>query len=145
MISNLIEREQDAAGIAPGYLMDVFRGALTAYYVEERMKALAKQGKCAFVASCRGHEVEQAGITKLLEPGRDWFFTYYRSTATVLALGLPLRDLLSRHAEPRRRPELERPQYARTFLLARAQTGCANRMHRITVSARHRRGEGDQG
>lgn len=45
MISNLIEREQDAAGIAPGYLMDVFRGALTAYYVEERMKALAKTGQ----------------------------------------------------------------------------------------------------
>jgi TPP-dependent pyruvate/acetoin dehydrogenase alpha subunit len=68
MISNVIEREQHAAGVAPAYLTDVFRGALAAYYVEERMKTFAKQGKCAFVASCRGHEVAQAGITKLLEP-----------------------------------------------------------------------------
>lgn len=57
------------------------------------MKTFARQGKCSFVASSRGHEVTQAGITSLLKPGHDWFFTYYRSKGTVVGVGLPLKDI----------------------------------------------------
>src|SRR5215472_3842064 len=82
----------------------VFRRMLASYYVEERLKAFAKQGKCTFVASPRGHEATQIGITELLRPGRDWFFPYYRSRATVIGLGMPLDDIflgmLNREGDP---------------------------------------------
>ena len=37
----------------------IYRKVLTVFYVEERMKAFARQGKCSFVASSRGHELTQ--------------------------------------------------------------------------------------
>jgi 2-oxoisovalerate dehydrogenase E1 component len=73
--------------------LEFFRRALTAYYVEERMKVFAKQGKCTFVAPGRGHEAVQVGMPLLLKPGYDWFFPYYRSKGTAVGLGLRLEEL----------------------------------------------------
>jgi 2-oxoisovalerate dehydrogenase E1 component len=138
-ISNLIEREQDGASVASGYIRHVFRDALTACCVEERMKTFAKQGKCTFVASCRGHEIAQAGIVRLLEPGRDWFFTYYRSTATALALGLPLRDyflgMLSRAADPNSNGRNMPEHFSSRKLKLVAQTACTGSQYLPAVGA----------
>lgn len=86
------------------FSLELYRKALTVFYVEERMKIFARQGKCSFVSSSRGHELTQAGIASLLKPGHDWFFTYYRSKGTAIALGLPLRDIflgmLGREGDP---------------------------------------------
>jgi TPP-dependent pyruvate/acetoin dehydrogenase alpha subunit len=73
--------------------LELYRKMLTVYYVEERMKTFVKQGKCSFHASTRGHEKVQLGITMLLRPGIDWFFTYYRSKAIAIGLGIPLKDI----------------------------------------------------
>jgi len=77
---------------------------LTAFYVEERMKMFVRQGKCSFHASTRGHECLQVGMALLLKPQHDWFFTYYRSKALAVGLGMPLRDIflamLSRDGDP---------------------------------------------
>ena len=54
--------------------MDLYRKMLTVFYIEERMKAFVRQGKCGFQASTRGHEKLQIGMTLLLKPGHDWFF-----------------------------------------------------------------------
>jgi TPP-dependent pyruvate/acetoin dehydrogenase alpha subunit len=77
---------------------------LTVFYIEERMKNFVKQGKCAFQASTRGHEKLQIGMTMLLRPKHDWFFTYYRSKAIAVGLGVPIKDIflgmLSREGDP---------------------------------------------
>ena len=60
--------------------LDLYRKMLRVYYVDERMKIFARQGKCTFHASARGHEKIQIGMTLLLRPRHDWFFTYYRES-----------------------------------------------------------------
>lgn len=84
--------------------LELYRKMLTAALVEERLKVFAKQGKCTFQASTRGHEKLQIGMTMLLRPRHDWFFTYYRSKAVAVGLGMPLKDIflamLSRQGDP---------------------------------------------
>ena len=84
--------------------LELYRKMLTVFYIEERMKAFVRQGKCGFQASTRGHEKLQIGMTMLLQPGRDWFFTYYRSKAVALGLGMPVKDIflgmLGREGDP---------------------------------------------
>jgi 2-oxoisovalerate dehydrogenase E1 component len=84
--------------------LELYRKMLTVFYVEERMKTFVKQGKCSFHASTRGHEKVQLGVTMLLRPGVDWFFTYYRSKAIAVGLGVPLKDIflgmLGREGDP---------------------------------------------
>lgn len=86
--------ETERGGIVPAPLAtELYGKMLTVFYVEERMKVFVKQGKCTFHASTRGHEKLQIGITLLLKPGHDWFFTYYREKAIAVGLGLPLLDI----------------------------------------------------
>ena len=84
--------------------LELYRKMLTVFYIEERMKAFVRQGKCGFQASSRGHEKLQIGMTMLLKPGHDWFFTYYRSKAIAVGLGMPIRDIflgmLGREGDP---------------------------------------------
>jgi len=84
--------------------LELYRKMLTVFYVEERMKAFVRQGKCGFQASTRGHEKLQVGMTMLLKPGHDWFFTYYRSKAVAVGLGMPIKDIflgmLGREGDP---------------------------------------------
>ena len=84
--------------------LELYRKMLTVFYVEERMKTFVRQGKCGFQASTRGHEKLQIGMTMLLKPGHDWFFTYYRSKAVAVGLGMPIKDIflgmLGREGDP---------------------------------------------
>jgi 2-oxoisovalerate dehydrogenase E1 component len=97
--------EVEHGGIVPDELVkELYRKMLTAFYIEERMKVFVKQGKCSFYASARGHEKLQIGMTLLLKPRKDWFFTYYREKAIAVGLGMPLKDIflgmLSRESDP---------------------------------------------
>jgi 2-oxoisovalerate dehydrogenase E1 component len=92
-------------GIVPDRMViELYRKMLTVFYIEERMKILVRQGKCSFHASTRGHEKLQVGITMLMRPRHDWFFTYYREKAIAVALGMPIKDIflgmLSRAGDP---------------------------------------------
>lgn len=84
--------------------LELYRKMLKVFYIEERMKTFVRQGKCAFQASTRGHEKLQIGMTMLLQPGHDWFFTYYRSKAVAVGLGMPIQDIflgmLGREGDP---------------------------------------------
>ena len=84
--------------------LELYRKMLTVFYIEERMKTFVRQGKCGFQASTRGHEKLQIGMTMLLKPGHDWFFTYYRSKAVAVGLGMPIKDIflgmLGREGDP---------------------------------------------
>jgi 2-oxoisovalerate dehydrogenase E1 component len=85
------------AGRQPGLdnatYLDLLRQMLTVYYVEERLQVFVRAGKVSFHASTRGHEKLQTAIAMLLQPGKDWFFPYYREKALMLALGMPLEDV----------------------------------------------------
>ena len=85
-------------------LRTLYEKMLYVFYVEERTKIFVKAGKCSFHASSRGHEKLQICMSMLLQPGRDWFFPYYREKALVVGLGMPLRDiflgLLAREGDP---------------------------------------------
>lgn len=104
MNSVLIKQLERQNSVPIEFTLNLYRKLLAIFYVEERMKTFARQGKCSFVASCRGHEVTQAGIASLLKPGYDWFFTYYRSKGTAVGIGLSLADIfmgmLGREGDP---------------------------------------------
>ena len=102
--------------------LELYRKMLTVFYVEERMKAFVRQGKCGFQASTRGHEKLQIGMTMLLKPGYDWFFTYYRSKAVAWAWAAH-QGHLPRHAGARGRSELQWPQHAGTVVFPQAAAG----------------------
>lgn len=108
--------------------LELYRKMLIVFYVEERMKIFVRQGKCPFHASTRGHEELQVAMALLLSSGRDWFFSYYRSKALAIGLGLPLRDLflgmLSREGDPNSNGRNMPEQFSSRQLHLVAQTAC---------------------
>jgi len=105
MSSQVQETDLDRSRIVPDELIsDLYRKMLTVCYVEERLKIFDRLGKVSFHASCRGHEKLQIGMTLLLKPRHDWFFTYYRGKGIPIGLGMPLKDIflgmLSRQGDP---------------------------------------------
>ena len=83
-------REQE---VPKDLLVDLYRRMLHVYYLEERIKTFVRAGKVSFHASSRGHEKVQIAMSYLLQPGKDWFFPYYREKALMVGLGMPLRDI----------------------------------------------------
>lgn len=139
MAGAVIDRENLKNLVPKEFGLRLYRKMLAVFYVEERMKVFARQGKCSFVASSRGHEATQAGIVSLLQPGRDWFFTYYRSKATAIALGVPLKDIflgmLGRAGDPnsggRNMPE----HFSSRALNLVSQTACTGSQYLPAVGA----------
>jgi 2-oxoisovalerate dehydrogenase E1 component len=100
-----IEPEMEHGGIVPdAVVLELYQKMLTVFYVEERLKIFDRLGKVSFHASTRGHEKLQIGMTLLLKPRYDWFFTYYREKGIAIGLGMPLKDIflgmLSRQTDP---------------------------------------------
>lgn len=139
MATAITDRPSSETPVPNKFSLQLYSEVLTSFYVEERMEVFARQGKCSFVASCRGHEATQAGIVSLLKPGHDWFFTYYRSKATAIALGVPLKDIflgmLGRAGDPnsggRNMPE----HFSSRALNLVAQTACTGSQYLPAVGA----------
>lgn len=108
--------------------LELYRKMLTVYYVEERMKVFSRHGKCTFQASTRGHEKLQIGMTLLLKPRHDWFFTYYRGKGIPIGLGMPLKDIflamLTRGGDPNSNGRNMPEQFSSRELNLVAQTAC---------------------
>ncbi len=128
MVRVEIEEERRIGGAPKELTLKLYRKALAEYWVEERMKAFTKQGKCGFVASGRGHEVTQAGLALLLRPGHDWFYTYYRSKATAIGVGLSLEQIflgmLGREGDANSRGRNMPEHFSSRELKLVAQTAC---------------------
>ncbi|MFZ0661476.1 MAG: thiamine pyrophosphate-dependent enzyme [Acidobacteriaceae bacterium] len=97
--------EVERGGIVPDEVaIELYRKMLIVAYAEQRLTIFDRQGKVTFHASARGHEKLQIGMTLLLKPGHDWFFTYYREKGIPIGLGMPLKDIflgmLSREGDP---------------------------------------------
>jgi 2-oxoisovalerate dehydrogenase E1 component alpha subunit len=72
------------------FYRDMVRGRMA----DERLLLLRRLGKTSFTAPSAGHEAAQVGMAHTLKAGSDWLFPYYRDTALVLAMGLPLSEFL---------------------------------------------------
>jgi 2-oxoisovalerate dehydrogenase E1 component alpha subunit len=74
-------------------LQEWYRTMALARAVDELMWILGAQGKAHFVLTSRGHEAAQVGAAAALRPGHDYVFTYYRSMAAALQLGVTPEDI----------------------------------------------------
>lgn len=120
---------QTAERIVPDKVVrELFYKMLQCYYVEERSKTFVKQGKTAFYASTRGHEKVQVGVPMLMQPGHDWFYTYYREKSVAVALGMPYKDiflgLLNREGDPNSGGVNMPEQWSSKALKLVAQSAC---------------------
>jgi 2-oxoisovalerate dehydrogenase E1 component len=123
-----IDQSAPARPVPDALTLELYRKMLTVFYVEERMKIFVRQGKCPFHASTRGHEKLQVAMAMMLAPGRDWFFTYYRSKALAIGLGMPLKDvflgMLSREGDLNSNGRNMPEQFSSRALHLVSQTAC---------------------
>lgn len=75
-------------------LIDDFRSACVSRAIDDREISMQKQSRVFFQISGAGHEALGLGLARLLRPGSDWFFPYYRDLALVLGLGVTPTDVL---------------------------------------------------
>lgn len=81
-------------GIAIGEAVEDFRLACISRALDDREIALRQQSRVFFQISGAGHEALLLAFARLLRPGYDWFFPYYRDRALVLGLGVTPLDIL---------------------------------------------------
>jgi 2-oxoisovalerate dehydrogenase E1 component alpha subunit len=89
---------------SPDQMLDMYYYLCLARAVDERMWALQRSGKAAFVISGQGHEGAQVGAVYAIDRERDWLVPFYRSVAAVLVKGMPPTEIfliqLGRDTDP---------------------------------------------
>jgi 2-oxoisovalerate dehydrogenase E1 component alpha subunit len=98
------QADQGLGGLTPSHLRDAYYKITLTRALDERMRALNRQGKAPFAVSCCGHEAAQVGTALALRPGEDWVLPYYRDLGVMVVLGFTAREamlqFLSRAADP---------------------------------------------
>ncbi len=80
-------------GLSDADLLEMYYYLRLARAVDERMWALQRSGKAAFVISGQGHEGAQVGTVYALDRKKDWLVPFYRSVAAVLIKGMPPEEI----------------------------------------------------
>jgi 2-oxoisovalerate dehydrogenase E1 component alpha subunit len=85
-------------------LEDMYYYMLLARRLNERMLALNRQGRAAFVIAGAGQEAAQVGAAMALKKGTDYLAPYYRDLGMNLVLGMTAREamlnLLAKRDDP---------------------------------------------
>ncbi len=74
-------------GLRDEQIVEMYRLMLLARRVDDRMWALQRQGRAAFVLGASGHEAIQVASVFALDKERDWILPYYRDMGVALAWG----------------------------------------------------------
>jgi 2-oxoisovalerate dehydrogenase E1 component len=81
-------------GLSRDELLRLYRTMLLSRRLDDKEIQLNNQSKSFFQISAAGHEAIQVAAGMQLEPGRDWFFPYYRDRAFCLSIGVTAQDML---------------------------------------------------
>ena len=81
-------------GLSSEDLVGMYRTILTARVLDQKIWALNRMGKAAFVVSGQGHEGAQVGSAWALQAGHDVVLPYYRDTGVMLTLGMTVEQIL---------------------------------------------------
>ncbi|ADV66158.1 thiamine pyrophosphate-dependent dehydrogenase E1 component subunit alpha [Deinococcus maricopensis] len=80
---------------SPDALRALWRDMLRAREFDKKLVTLLRQGRTTFYAQASGMEATQVGIARGMRAKHDWIWPYYRDQGIGLALGIPIRDLVS--------------------------------------------------
>ncbi|MEA1903841.1 MAG: thiamine pyrophosphate-dependent enzyme [Actinomycetota bacterium] len=81
-------RDHRALGLTDEQVIEMYRLMLMARRIDDRMWALQRQGRAAFVLGSSGHEAAQVASVFALDKDRDWLLPYYRDMGVGLAWGI---------------------------------------------------------
>ena len=74
-------------GLSDEQIVEMYRLMLLTRRVDDRMFALQRQGRAAFVLGSSGHEAIQVASVFALNKDKDWILPYYRDMGVALAWG----------------------------------------------------------
>jgi len=80
-------------GLSDGQIVEMYRLMLMARRVDDRMWALQRQGRAAFVLGASGHEAIQVASVFALDRSKDWLLPYYRDMGVALAWGFDPKEI----------------------------------------------------
>ena len=86
-VTENVTRNHRDLGLGDEELLRLYRLMLTARRMDDRMWALQRQGRAAFVVGSSGHEAIQVASVFALDTDKDWVLPYYRDMGVGLAWG----------------------------------------------------------